>query len=142
MNISARNVFSGIVTGVTVGPINSQVELTTAGGDKIIAVVTSASVTELGLAPGKPASAYVKAPWVMVLTGQSGIRFSARNHLTGNVQKVIKGAVNSEVIIELPGGTPVVAVVTNEAVLELDLKPGVPASVLFKASHVILGVPA
>jgi molybdate transport system regulatory protein len=141
MNISARNVFSGTITNVTVGPVNSQVELTTAGGDKIIAVVTSTSVTDLGLAPGKSANAYVKAPWVIVQAGQPDIRFSARNHLAGTVEKVVKGAVNSEVIIKLPGGTPVCAVITNEAVLELALKPGAPAAVLFKASHVILGVP-
>jgi molybdate transport system regulatory protein len=142
MKISARNVFPGTITNVTAGPVNSQIELTTTGGDKIIAVVTSTSVAELGLAAGKPASAYVKAPWVMVQAGSSDIRFSARNHLAGTVQEVIKGAVNSEVVVKLPGGTPVVAVITNEAVLELALKPGVPAAVLFKASHVILGVPA
>ncbi|MDR1936038.1 MAG: TOBE domain-containing protein [Candidatus Accumulibacter sp.] len=142
MSISARNVFSGVVTGLGIDSVNSQVELTTAGGDKIIAVVTSASVAELGLALGKPANAYVKAPWVMVQAGPSDIRFSARNHLAGIVRQVTKGAVNSKVVVELPGGTPVSAVITNEAALELALKPGVPAAVLFKASHVILGVPA
>ena len=141
MNISARNVFSGTISNVVIGPINSQVELTTEGGDKIVAIVTSTSVSELGLAAGKPVNAYVKAPWVMVLAGQANIRFSARNHLAGTVQEVIKGAVNSEVVVKLPGGTLVSAVITNEAVLELALKPGVPAAVLFKASHVILGVP-
>jgi molybdate transport system regulatory protein len=142
MNISARNVFAGTITAITTGPINSEVELTTPGGDKIVAVVTSASVAELGLAPGKPANAYVKAPWVMVLAGQSDIRFSARNHLPGVVKEVVKGAVNSEVTIELSGGSLTHAVITNEASLELALKPGAAASVLFKASHVILGVPA
>ncbi|MDR3055953.1 MAG: TOBE domain-containing protein [Zoogloeaceae bacterium] len=141
MSISARNVFSGTVSNIIPDSINSQVELTTAGGDKIIAIVTSASVTELGLAPGKPANAYVKAPWVMVQAGQADIRFSARNHLAGSVQQVTKGAVNSEVTVKLSGGTLVSAVITNEAVLELALKPGAPAAVLFKASHVILGVP-
>jgi molybdate transport system regulatory protein len=142
MNISARNVFSGVITNITADSVNSQVELTTAGGDKIIAVVTSASVAELGLALGKSANAYVKAPWVMVQAGQSGMCFSARNHLAGTVRQVVKGAVNSEVTLQLPGGTLVFAVITNEAVLELALKPGLPATALFKASHVILGVPA
>ncbi|GHT88951.1 hypothetical protein AGMMS49543_27760 [Betaproteobacteria bacterium] len=140
MSISARNVFPGTITNVLAGPINSQIELTTTGGDQVVAIVTSASVTELGLAVGKPASAYVKAPWVLVQAGQDNIRFSARNHLAGTVQEVRKGAVNSEVVVKLPGGTPVSAIITNEAVLELALKPGAPAAVLFKASHVILGV--
>jgi len=58
------------------------------------------------------------------------------------VESLTKGAVNSEVGIKLSGGTLVYAVVTNEAVLELGLKPGVPASALIKASHVVLGVAA
>lgn len=40
------------------------------------------------------------------------------------------------------GRTPVFAVVTNEEVLELGLRDGVPASALIKAGSVILGVPA
>ncbi|MDD3481791.1 molybdopterin-binding protein [Azovibrio restrictus] len=142
MNISARNNFPGTITALTEGPVNAEVELSTAGGDRIVAVVTEGSVKALGLAVGKPVVAYVKAPWVMVLAGQENVRFSARNHLAGTVQQVTKGAVNSDVVVQLPGGSLVHAVITNEAVLELALKPGAPASVLFKASHVILGVPA
>ncbi|MCE1170477.1 MAG: TOBE domain-containing protein [Azovibrio sp.] len=142
MNISARNSFPGTITALTEGPVNAEVELSTAGGDRIVAVVTEGSVRSLGLAVGKPVVAYVKAPWVMVLAGQENVRFSARNHLAGTVQQVTRGAVNSDVVVQLPGGSLVHAVITNEAVLELALKPGAPASVLFKASHVILGVPA
>lgn len=142
MNISARNNFPGTITALTEGPVNAEVELSTAGGDRIVAVVTEGSVKALGLAVGKPVVAYVKAPWVMVLAGQENVRFSARNHLAGTVQQVTRGAVNSDVVVQLPGGSLVHAVITNEAVLELALKPGAPASVLFKASHVILGVPA
>ncbi|WP_026686229.1 TOBE domain-containing protein [Azovibrio restrictus] len=142
MNISARNSFPGTITALAEGPVNAEVELSTAGGDRIVAVVTEGSVRSLGLAVGKPVVAYVKAPWVMVMAGQENVRFSARNHLAGTVQQVTRGAVNSDVVVQLPGGSLVHAVITNEAVLELALKPGAPASVLFKASHVILGVPA
>jgi molybdate transport system regulatory protein len=141
-NISARNSFSGVVSKVDTGPINAQVELTLAGGDKIVAIVTHESVEALGLVPGVTATAFVKASWVLLTTGNERIRFSARNHLPGTVASVGKGAVNSDVALELAGGAIAHAIVTNEAVLELGLKPGVPASVLFKASHVILGVSA
>lgn len=142
MKVSARNVFTGKITSLVDGAVNAEVELTTAGKDKLVAIVTEGSVKSLGLAVGKEAVAYVKAPWVMLLTGPQNVRFSARNQLTGKVSALVKGAINSEVGIELPGGTVVYSVVTNEAVVELGLAVGVPATALIKASHVILGVPA
>jgi molybdate transport system regulatory protein len=142
MSVSARNVFKGKITALVDGAVNAEVELTTAGGDKIVAIVTEGSVQSLGLAVGKEAVAYVKAPWVMLLAGAENVKFSARNQLAGKVSVLHKGAVNTEVGIKLVGGTTVFAVVTNEAVLELGLKDGSDASALIKASHVILGVPA
>lgn len=142
MKISARNIFEGTITALTDGTVNAEVEITMTGGDRLIAIVTEGSVQSLGLALGKPVMAFVKAPWVMVLAGEGNVKFSARNQLAGTVESVSKGAVNTEVTIKLAGGTQVCAVVTNEAVLELGLKPGVPASALIKASHIVLGVPA
>lgn len=142
MKLSARNVFEGSITALVDGKVNAEVEVTTAGGDRIVAIVTEGSVQSLGLAVGKPAVAYIKAPWVMVLAGEGSVRFSARNQLAGTVEAVHKGAVNSDISIKLDGGSLVHAVVTNEAVLELGLKPGVAACALIKASHVVLGVPA
>lgn len=142
MNVSARNVFKGKITALVDGAVNAEVELSLAGGDKIVAIVTEGSVKSLGLAVGKEAVAYVKAPWVMLLAGPADVKLSARNQLAGTVSVLHKGAVNTEVGITLPGGNVVFSVVTNEAVLELGLKVGVAASALIKASHVILGVPA
>ena len=142
MNVSARNVFKGKISALVDGVVNAEVELTLPGGDKIVAIVTEASVKSLGLAVGKEAVAYVKAPWVMLLAGPANVKFSARNQLAGKVSKLQKGGVNTEVAVTLPGGTTVFAVVTNEAVMELGLKEGCEASALIKASHVILGIPA
>ena len=119
---------------------HAEVEITTPGGDRIVAVVTEGSVQSLGLAVGKPAMAFVKAPWVIVMTDKGGTKLSARNQLAGVVQHIEKGAINSEIAIKLPGGTLVHAVITNEAVMELGLKPDAPASALIKASHVVIGV--
>ena len=141
MTVSARNEFKGRITSIVAGAVNAEVELTLAGGDRIVAIVTEGSVKSLGLAVGKEAIAYVKAPWVMLLTGGGSVRFSARNQLVGTVSLLQKGAVNTEVGVRLAGGAMVFAVVTNEAVLELGLKEGCEASALIKASHVILGVP-
>ena len=142
MNVSARNVFKGKISAVTDGLVNAEVELSLSGGDKIVAIVTEGSVQSLGLTVGKAAVAYVKAPWVMLLSGAPDVHFSARNQLSGTVSALTRGAVNTEVAIMLAGGTVVHSVVTNEAVLELGLKVGEPATALIKASHVILGIPA
>lgn len=141
MNVSARNVFKGKITALTDGVVNAEIELTLPGGDRIVAIVTETSVKSLGLAVGGEAVAYVKAPWVMLLSGQPDVHFSARNQLSGKVSALTKGAVNTEVAITLAGGSVVHSLVTNEALLELGLKLGEPATALIKASHVILGVP-
>lgn len=141
MKVSARNAFKGKVSAIVDGAVNAEIEVTTDGGDKLVAIVTEASVRALALSVGKGVVAYVKAPWVMVLTGAADMHFSARNQLNGIVTGVAKGGINSEVRIELPGRSTVYAVVTNQAVQELGLKAGVPATALIKASHVILGVP-
>jgi molybdate transport system regulatory protein len=142
MAISARNVFNGKVSAVTDGAVNAEVEITTAGGDKIVAMVTETSVKSLGLAVGTEVIAVVKAPSVTLLSGTPAYRFSARNQLPGTVSSVTKGAVNSQVALTLAGGSTVVAVVTNDAVAELALAQGTPVVALFKAGQVLVGVPA
>ncbi|MNT30935.1 Molybdenum-pterin-binding protein MopA [compost metagenome] len=71
-----------------------------------------------------------------------GMRLSARNQLPGVVSRVMPGAVNAEVVIELDGGGTVAAIVTNGSVEALGLQVGVAALAVFKASSVILGVVA
>lgn len=142
MKVSARNVFRGTVSAINDGEVNTEIELMLPGGDKIVAIVTATSVGSLGLRIGSEAEAWIKAPWVMLLSGSPAHHFSARNQLAGTVSALNRGAVNTEVAITLASGTVVHAVITHEAVLELGLKPGVRATALIKASHVILGVPA
>lgn len=66
------------------------------------------------------------------------VRTSARNELRGTVKIVRKGAVNSDVVLDVSDGVEVFASITNEAVEELDLRPGRTAFALIKASFVML----
>ena len=66
------------------------------------------------------------------------VRTSARNELRGTVKIVRKGAVNSDVVLDVGDGVEVFASITNEAVEELDLRPGRTAFALIKASFVML----
>ncbi len=68
------------------------------------------------------------------------MKLSARNILKGKVVKVIKGAVNAEVTIELPGGTQLVSIITNASVESLELQEGKQAYAVIKASNIMVGV--
>ncbi len=63
--VSARNRFRGIVREVKVEGLLAQVELE-AGPFRVVSVVTREAVEELGLEPGMPATALVKATSVML----------------------------------------------------------------------------
>jgi molybdopterin-binding protein len=64
-SLSARNRFPGVVTSVETDGVMALVEIE-AGPHRITAAVTRDAVEELGLAPGVPATAAVKATSVMV----------------------------------------------------------------------------
>ena len=68
------------------------------------------------------------------------MKLSARNILKGKVVKVTKGAVNSEVIIELPGGEKLVSIITNTSVKSLELVKGKEAYAVIKASNIMIAV--
>lgn len=142
MRTSARNQFQGRVTGITPGAVNDEIELEVLGGLKIVAVITRESTEALALEIGSPAFALIDSSSVIVVTDDGGARFSARNRIGGRVGSVRRGAVNSDVEIRLPGGGTVSATVTNRSCDELGLAEGVGASAIFKASSVIVGVPA
>jgi molybdopterin-binding protein len=65
---SARNRFPGVVRSVEVDGVMALVEIE-AGPHLVTAAVTRDAVEELGLAPGVPATAAVKATSVMVERG-------------------------------------------------------------------------
>ncbi|EER60129.1 transcriptional regulator, ModE family [Acidovorax delafieldii 2AN] len=143
MKTSARNHFVGRVSQVRRGAVNDEVEIeTAAGGHTIVATVTHESAQGLGLAVGAQAFALVKASSIVVVTDAQGARFSARNRLAGTVSRLTPGAVNAEVVIDLPGGGAVAAIITNESCAALDLAVGAAATAIFKASSVIVGAPA
>jgi molybdate transport system regulatory protein len=142
MKTSARNHFFGKVSKVAGGAVNDEVELTVAGGHTITAIVTHGSTEELGLAVGVEAFALIKASSVILVADEGGVKFSARNRLSGTVARIQPGAVNTEVVIDLKGGGSIAAVITNDSAIHLGLAVGVNSTAIFKASSVILGVPA
>lgn len=68
------------------------------------------------------------------------MRISARNQIKGTILDVTKGATTSHIRVDIGGDQVVTASITNESVDELGLKAGGNATVVIKASDVMIGV--
>ncbi|MFO7766776.1 MAG: TOBE domain-containing protein [Pelovirga sp.] len=139
MKTSARNQFGGEIISIRHGSVNDEVTLLLSGSDEITAIITRDSVTNMELSVGKKAYALIKASAV-ILSDERPRGISARNILSGTIERIVLGGVNAEVILALPGQTRLAAVVTRESVSNLELREGTTAWAFFKASSVILGV--
>jgi molybdopterin-binding protein len=68
MKLSARNQLAGTVTEIRRGEAIANVVLDVAG-QRLVASITVEAVEDLGLEPGKPVTAIVKASDVIIATG-------------------------------------------------------------------------
>jgi len=66
--INVRNQFRGKVREIVEGPVVSEVDVETPQGLLVTSVITTRSVRELGLAPGKEVIALVKSTEVSLAT--------------------------------------------------------------------------
>lgn len=142
MKTSARNQFSGKVTAVKAGSVNDEITLEVGAGQVLVAIVTQESTLELGLRAGTEVFALIDSSSIILVSGQSEARFSARNQISGNISRIKEGAVNTEVVLALAGGATIAAIVTNASASAMQLREGDAATAMFKASAVILAVPA
>ncbi len=136
---SARNELRGTIKTVRKGTVNADVILDVGDGLEVFASITNEAVEELDLHPGRNAFALIKSSFVMLAVDRT-LRISARNRLCGVVSSVEVGAVNSKVKIRLAGERTLTAIITNEALKELDLGEGSACCALIKASHVLIAV--
>ena len=89
---------------------------------------------------GANAMALIKASFVLLMNDADKYLLSTRNQFTGTVSKVTPGAVNAEVIVDLPGGASIASIVTMGSIKNLGLEPGKKVTAIVKASQVILAV--
>jgi molybdopterin-binding protein len=68
------------------------------------------------------------------------MKISARNVLRGKVKKVVHGMVNTEVVVELPGGGQIVSIITKESAENMQIAEGKEVSAVIKASNVMLAI--
>jgi molybdate transport system regulatory protein len=140
MKLSARNQLKGTVDTVTEGAVNGTVAVRL-GGETVVADITMEAIKDLGLETGKDATVIIKASNVVVATGSARLtNLSARNQLAGKVVRVVKGAVNGHVTLDLAGGGSLTASITNDAIDDLGLAEGTPALAIVKATDVMVAV--
>ena len=105
----------------------------------IHATITNAATEQLGLAPGRKALAFVKAPFVRLVSAEEASSLR-RNLFRGSVIRRIDAEVHSEVQIDLANGKTIVAVVPRHQVEDLGIAEGSDAAATFEPDHVIIAV--
>lgn len=68
------------------------------------------------------------------------MRISARNSLKCTVKEVDEGAVNAEVVLQLPDGQEITSIITLDSLKALGIEPGKQVFAVVKASSVMIGV--
>jgi molybdopterin-binding protein len=66
------------------------------------------------------------------------MNISARNQLRGRVKRIEIGAVNAEVLVELPGDVEIVSIITKASAEQLHLTPAKDVYAVIKASDVMI----
>lgn len=136
---SARNALRGRVVAMTEGPVSAEVGLEVAAGRILVATLTSRSLRELALFPGRAAIALVKAP-LIALVPAGAEPAGARNRVAGTIAAIERDAVSAEVILDIGGGKTLCATLAAEAEGASSFAAGDRATALIDPAHVILAV--
>lgn len=140
MKTSARNALRGTITEIASDSLSAEVSVAVAEDAVIHALVTQASVRELGLCVGRDAIVLVKAPFVLIAPGHEPPAVSVRNCLPGTVTRCEKSAVAAEIVLDIGAGRTLAATITAASADALGLEVGKPACALFDAAHVIIAI--
>ena len=137
---SARNQIFGSIIAIQAGVVNAEIIVQLKGGEQVITTITLTSLRELELKIGTDAVLLINSADIMLVVDSDPSRFSARNRLSCSVIRVQQDEVNVEVIVLLPGGEILVAMITQQSAQSLALMPGMSAWVMFKTNVPVLGV--
>ncbi|MEV4623862.1 TOBE domain-containing protein [Asanoa sp. NPDC049573] len=139
MRLSIRNQLDGTILSVSRGEAMAAVKARLSSGQDLTAAITRESADELQLVAGLPVTMLVKATDVALATGTVG-DVSIRNQLPGRITSLTGGAAMTTLKVAVDGGGALTAVVTNDAVDDLDLTEGDEVLALVKATEVSVAV--
>lgn len=135
LRTSARNELRGTIVAAHAGPVSAEVALEIAEGQVLVTTLTSRSLRDLGLFPGRPAIALVKAP--LIGLAAPGTAAVARNQIEGIVETIERDARGTEVLLGIGAGKSLCAALPDDAPA---FAPGGPARALIDPAHIILAV--
>ncbi|MFQ3579682.1 MAG: TOBE domain-containing protein [Bacteroidales bacterium] len=69
------------------------------------------------------------------------MKLSARNQLKGKILKIEEGLITAKVVIDLGNNNVISAIISKDAITELQLKQGNEAFAIIKSTEVIIGTP-
>ena len=134
---SARNQFAARIASEPKGTLREELDLDLAGGHRIRAAVTRASVRALQLRPGLEVVALIKAASVHLRAAHHGRPAASHNQLVGKVAHVQRDAEVAEVTVEIGPG------LTGIALLDADIaarvRVGQKAILTFPSDSVVIG---
>jgi molybdate transport system regulatory protein len=137
---SARNQLFGSIVAIQAGAVNAEVIVKLKGGEQVITNITLTSLNDLGLQIGADAVILINSTDITLTTDYEANKSSARNRLSGSVIRIQQDEVNAEVVVLLPGGETLVALITPQSAQNLALAPGMPVSAMFNSNAPVLGV--
>ena len=136
---SATNQLFGTITSIQTGAVNAEVSVELKGGEQIVASLAVTELKRLKLRIGNDVVLLINGPEIIIITDPGNSTLSARNSLRGTVIRVQYDGVDAEVVIQLPCGDSLVAMISQISALALGLIPGISASAIFKSNAVLLG---
>ena len=137
---SARNSFFGKISTIGPGDIQALVEVVSVSGNVITSIITSGSLTRIGLKPGMLVTAEVKAPWIQLCKDRNAPNCSAENLFQGTVCRITKNRTTAEVVVRLPDSTELCAIITEKIRRQMDIQNEDLLWVFFDAFAVVLHV--
>jgi len=80
-------------------------------------------------------------PNLLSIIKLNDMKLSARNKLKGTILKVDEGLITAKVLLDLGNGNIISAIISKDAIADLDLKKGDVAFAVIKSTEVIIGIP-
>ncbi len=137
---SARNAFHGKISSIQKGSVQTAVEVITPSGNTVTSIITTNSLTRIGLQRGMLVTAEVKAPFIQICRNQDAPQCSAENMFQGIVCNVTKNRTMSEVVARLADETELCAIISEKKRQAMNIVEGDILWMFFNGFSVVLHV--